>query len=262
MFMISTDSSLPQKTCALGRFTFATLHDDPWEQDPGLRSFFDSIETFERDAHWGMVGWNANHAVLAFRGTDSNLEWAHSMTFKQIAWFEGRAHAGFIQALDTVWEQVLAAIYDAHVIEQQKTLWVCGHSLGGALALLAADHLQRMGCTVLEVFTYGTPCVFDAVAARAYPVPVYSVINNEDPVPKFTWPTLFDTYECLGEEIFLLASGAVAESRHSHHLARKIDRANSIGSGILEAGMINDHFMREYVRKLELWAKASDRVSP
>lgn len=260
MLKLSLDTSRPNTIRTLGHVTHATLHDDPMETKPALRSIFNELSTFEREAHWGMVGWNEDSAVLSFRGTDSNLEWVQSMSYRQVPWFEGKAHGGFVQALDTVWDLVLAALYDAEVLEKDKALWVCGHSLGGALALLATDKLHRAGFTVHEVITYGTPCVFDATAIASYPVPVYRVINNEDPIPNMTWPTLFDTYSCSGEEVFLLASGAVAENRHSHHLSRKIDRANSIGEGILQAGIFNDHFMREYVRKLDIWADAANSV--
>jgi triacylglycerol lipase len=256
---LTKQSSLSERARSLGHITWSTLHDDPWETRSELRSAFTSVSTFEADAQWGMVASNDDVAVLTFRGTDSNLEWAHSLTFKQVAWFEGKAHGGFVKALDTVWDLVLAAMFDERVLEDGKTLWVSGHSLGGALALLAADRLARLGFDVEEVFTFGTPCVFDAIAANAFTIPVYRVVNNEDPVPKFSWPTLFDEYTCFGEEVFLLASGAVAKSRHSHHLARKIDRANSIGEGILEAGLINDHFMREYARKLDLWVVEESR---
>jgi predicted lipase len=239
-----------QNAHTLGVITHATLWDDPFDTYPVLHDLFSNITTFEVEAHWGMVVSNRDYAVLAFRGTDSNLEWAHTFTYRQNPWITGKAHAGFVQALDLLWENVMAALYDAHVIDEEKTLWVTGHSLGGALALLAANRLDHIGIKVHEVQTFGTPQVLDPVAANAYPIPVRRFINNEDPIPQTSWPTLFDTYAHVGEEYFLLASGALAENRHSRDLSRKIDRAYSIGEGIFPAGMIHDHFMKEYLKKL------------
>jgi triacylglycerol lipase len=252
--LIASASAL-ENSYTLACVTHSTLRDDPFETYPDLRTIFPELSTFEVEAHWGMVMWNADTAVLAFRGTDSNLEWAQSFSYKQTLWMSGKAHGGFVRALDMIWEPMLAALYDTGVLEGTKTLWVSGHSLGGALALLAGSRLDQMGFEIHEVVTFGTPQVFDLVAADAYPVPVHRFVNNEDPVPRMTWPTLFDKYTHVGEEYFLLASGALGEQRHSHGLSRRIDRANSIGEGILPAGWLHDHFMREYVRKLGLlWA--------
>lgn len=251
---LGTEMPRAERLRALGHVAWATFHDDPMAKLDWMSELFASVTSFEVGPHWGVVASNSEITVLAFRGTDSNEEWAQSITYRQVPWFEGKAHGGFVAALESVWEPMMAALYDEGVLEREKTFWVCGHSLGGALALLAADRLHREGFTVAEVATYGTPCCYDPLAAEQYPIPVYRVANNEDPVAAFSWPTLFESYACVGEEVFLLASGAAAESRHSRDLARKIDRANSIGEGILPAGMIHDHFMREYVRKLDLWA--------
>lgn len=132
MLKLSPDTSHANTIRTLGHVTHATLHKDPMEAKPVLRSIFNELSTFEREAHWGMVGWNDDSAVLSFRGTDSNLEWVQSMSYRQLAWFEGKAHGGFIQVLETVWDLVLAALYDAEVLEKDKTLWVCGHSLGAS----------------------------------------------------------------------------------------------------------------------------------
>lgn len=247
---LKIDANPIRNAHTLSVITHATLWNDPFENYPVLSELFSSITTFEVEAHWGMLVSNDEYAVLAFRGTDSNLEWAQSFTYKQVPWIAGNAHAGFIQALDLLWENVMAALYDAHIVDEEKTLWVTGHSLGGALALLSADRLVHAGIRVQEVQTFGTPQVFDPVAAKAFPVPVRRFINNEDPIPQTSWPTLFDTYAHVGEEYFLLASGALAKNRHSRDLARKIDRAYSIGEGILPAGMIHDHFMKEYLKKI------------
>ena len=247
---LNSDKDGLWNSATLGVITHATLQDDPIAGYPDLGTLFEVVSTFEVGAHWGMVLSNSDVAVLSFRGTDSNLEWAQSFTYKQIPWREGKAHAGFVRALEQLWEHVLASLFDAGAIEGEKTLWVTGHSLGGALALLAADRLVDMGVDVHEVQTYGTPQVFDPVAAQSYGVPTLRFINNEDPIPQLHWPTLFDVYEHVGVEHFLLASGALARGRHSRDLAQRIDRAYSIGEGILPAGMIHDHFMREYLRKL------------
>lgn len=51
---------------------------------------------------------------------------------------------------------------------QHVPLYVTGHSLGGALAVLAAERLTACGYPVMEVHTFGGPRVGDYAWAQAY----------------------------------------------------------------------------------------------
>ncbi len=78
-----------------------------------------------------------------------------------------RFHRGFLDALEMVWEPLLAAVDEAQKAKE-RPLWVTGHSLGGALALLAAWRLQRRFMAVQEVVTFGAPMVGNEAASQAF----------------------------------------------------------------------------------------------
>jgi hypothetical protein len=164
----------------------------------------------------------------------------------------GRVHKGIATALDCVWNPVMAGLFD--VDATNKRLWLTGHSLGGSLAVLSTLRLTHLGFEPQLTVTYGSPRVMDAVAAKSLRSPILRVVNNDDAVPDFPWPNLLDTYVHVGERVYLLASGDVAKSRHSAHLARRIDRANTIGQGILPSGIMHDHLMTSYLAKLQRYA--------
>jgi len=63
----------------------------------------------------------------------------------------GRVHRGFLKALDEIFDQLSGVLRDGRV-------WLTGHSLGGALAALAAARLPK----VQGVYTFGAPSVGDA----------------------------------------------------------------------------------------------------
>ncbi|MBV9673039.1 MAG: lipase family protein [Verrucomicrobia bacterium] len=70
----------------------------------------------------------------------------------------GQVHKGFIEALFGVWPSLLDAVKQFQ--DSGQTLWVTGHSLGGALAVLATaafTFANRM--PVNGLYTYGQPRV-------------------------------------------------------------------------------------------------------
>lgn len=226
----------------------AVYSNSPEEEHRYIDDSYDRVIPFHAERVYGFVLTDQNSVVLAFRGTSEEREWMRGMSYSQVDRGPGRVHKGLHDTLDSVWTDILAAFYDVDV--HNKALWLTGHSLGGSLATVSAHRLEADGFAVHEVHTFGSPPVLDPKAARAFGTTMYRFVNNEDLVPVLPWPTLTDTYEHVGKEVLLLASGRIAKDRHSTDLARKIDRAESIGEGPQPAGMFHDHKMENYLAKL------------
>jgi pimeloyl-ACP methyl ester carboxylesterase len=75
------------------------------------------------------------------------------------------------------------------LLDAGQTVWVTGHSLGGALATLAAARLYDAGIEPYVTCTFGAPRVLDPKAAAAYLPRLYRFVNKGDLVP--TVPTTF-----------------------------------------------------------------------
>jgi thioesterase domain-containing protein len=161
--------------------------------------------------------------VVAFRGSESPTaldglkDWLLTNANNLLVVPEGRIgtdfaaagvgaryHRGFMQALDAIWDPLLQAIAQA-ASTTGRPLWVTGHSLGGALALLAAWRLQRQFTPVHAVVTFGAPMVGNAVAAaafeKAFSGRIFRYVDIEDPVPLLPTVSLVaNTYaHCLDE---------------------------------------------------------------
>jgi triacylglycerol lipase len=130
-------------------------------------------------------------AVLAFRGTVRTDEWLSDALFRQIACpFArglGRTHAGFSDIYMSMRAKIAEAI---GTIPPAKPLFIAGHSLGGALAALAAADLAS-GERRTVVYTFGAPRAGDPRFACRYRrlVPEsYRVVNPNDIVTKLPPP--------------------------------------------------------------------------
>jgi triacylglycerol lipase len=124
-----------------------------------------------------------------------------------------RFHKGFMEALEEIWEPMFAAI-DAVVAKQDRPLFITGHSLGGALAMLAAWRLQRQMLPIHNVYTFGAPMVGDQLAAKAFekefPNRIYRYVDGGDMVPRLPTVSMFSNeyWHCLTEVVV----GATAQA--------------------------------------------------
>lgn len=231
----------------LARAALAAYGDDAYSATPGIDACFSEHHTIVTRDLRGYAAANDRDVVLAFRGSTEEREWTRGRHFSLVPAGPGRAHEGFSRLLDSIWEPLLAILYDTRATE--RNLWMTGHSAGGALALIATLRLEHIGFQPAMTATFGSPRVLDAVAAASVETPVYRVENADDVVPHVPWPST-GGYAHAGTAVRLMPSGALAESRYSERVARRIDRVNELFNGRAQSGMRHDHQMIEYVRKL------------
>lgn len=107
--------------------------------------------------------------ILAFKGTSSlrNFRTDADFVMESANWAPGRIHRGFSESLQDAWPDLTNNLARRNLA--QKEIWVTGHSLGAALAQLAALRLRlELKCNVRAVYTYGTPRVGDETFVQAY----------------------------------------------------------------------------------------------
>ena len=181
-----------------------------------------------------------------------------------------RFHRGFMEALHEIWEPLLATVTKA-IDAKERPLWITGHSLGGALALLAAWRLQRNFVTVHEVVTFGAPMIGNDTAARAFEQEfsgkIFRYVNFEDPVPLLPSISLVaNTYAHCQSEVSLAAMAAVASA-----IDTLKESAGSTVDRLIEASQIDllwkavqsriaAHFIDHYQERVKV--KCGDGEAP
>ena len=121
-----------------------------------------------------------NMAILAFRGTEQR-SLKDIQTDLDIRFYRdksgARIHNGFFRAFEAVADEVrqgVGALGD-------HALYVTGHSLGGALALIATRALNSDN--LAACYTFGCPRVGNEEFGETIKPPIYRVINAYDIVP-------------------------------------------------------------------------------
>lgn len=119
---------------------------------------------------FGFVLQSDTHAIVAFRGTSSTSDWVSDALASQVKYKfaknAGMTHRGFTGIYSSARDGIHACLKR---ISPDKTLYVTGHSLGGALATLCA--LDAAAGTKFRhpvVYTFAAPRAGDPAFAKAY----------------------------------------------------------------------------------------------
>ncbi|MEE1924022.1 lipase family protein [Pseudomonas sp. 148P] len=131
---------------------------------------------------------NDRMVLISVRGTAGPLDALRDMDARQVSYApdpEGKseAHRGFYRAFEAV--QKFVDIYLRAFYTGNQTLMVCGHSLGGAIALLLAEWLRRKpGQPKVILYTIGAPRAGNqSFVKAASDLTHYRIVNHNDPVP-------------------------------------------------------------------------------
>jgi pimeloyl-ACP methyl ester carboxylesterase len=153
-----------------------------------------------------LLVWKHDHLVIAFRGTANWQDWIHNFTGAAITTDlvdlddNIRLHKGFTGLAENIAPAVKELI--AEFLRKRgdhdpsPTLTLCGHSLGGALALNFAarlrrwidhdflyDHFGRQPIRLGATYTFGAPRIAKGRVWQYIRRPHYRLIINGDPVP-------------------------------------------------------------------------------
>ena len=109
---------------------------------------------------YAFLGEADGFRLVAFRGTTSWEEVFKDALIKQVSYsrigFDGYGHMGMLKHYEKVAALVMPELL-ARIQADPKPLFLTGHSLGGAIAVLHGMHLKRLGHDVTAIYTSGQP---------------------------------------------------------------------------------------------------------
>ncbi|MEM9304275.1 MAG: lipase family protein [Pseudomonadota bacterium] len=186
-----------------GRYTPPAIYDAGvgWIGDPTAISAPEATQPEGPHVNACLVGLSADGIVVAFRGTlppawtVASLEdwWQDIVDSEPVAAppLPGKVHSGFLAAVQTIWNRVLAAVQALQAANPTASVLVTGHSKGGPLASIGAAMLQLSeNVSIAQVVTFASPHPGDQDFVAGYPsdIAVTRYENYLDIVP-FLPPT-------------------------------------------------------------------------
>jgi hypothetical protein len=144
---------------------------------------------------WGVVARKGSISVIAIRGTETEEQWLEDFTAiaqpvpHQMWWM----HRGF----DDVWNSLSVSLQQAWntACLDNAQVYVTGHSLGAAIALIMGVHHPEA-----PTWTFAGPSVFSPIHGLPPSANVIRVVNPKDLVPKVPLPPL---YQQIGAEVLI-----------------------------------------------------------
>jgi triacylglycerol lipase len=177
---------------------------------------------FEEEGAQCFVARRNEGSVVCFRGTEvgewSDLKADINIPLKRIENSEAKVHEGFLESLESIWPKVMDAIGD------EQKIWFTGHSLGAALATLAADRYPDS-----PLYTFGSPRVGDKKFRQLFHANAYRFVNNNDGVTVVPPPGVLLDYRHVGDLKYFDDHGQLLDN------ASRWQRTKAGFSGFLES---------------------------
>ena len=188
---------------------------------------FESAQWFRGHSSQALLLVRQEAVVLAFRGTQVCWSGGTATAAAMLAdWVTdvrtglvasggvrtGTVHEGFKSGLEQIWPALFSQVERLLAEVPGRTLWLTGHSLGAALATLAAQRFTPLA----SLYTFGSPMVGDAEFCKSLPGSCYRIVHQSDVITEVPWfglkltlPPSWARYLHVGHTYWMDEAGAL-----------------------------------------------------
>lgn len=197
----------------------------------------------DHDGAQAHCAWNKEEFVLCCRGTEptelNDLK-ADLNIWPDKAQVGGWVHNGFQNEIDDIWDDIIKVLVK-HV---NKRIRICGHSLGGAMATIAASRLLEYKPVL---YTFGSPRVGNAAFVKEIAdLEHYRFVNNNDLVTVI--PPWFMGYRHHGQVMYFNYNGIIKNLAWWRKLKDKLRGIATSWINLKPFDGLSDHSMDNYTK--------------
>lgn len=193
----------------------------------------------------------ADVIIVAFRGTDAGelADWKTNAQTTPVPGPFGLVHSGYLAAVDLLWPRLTASLQ--RMRENNQSLLLTGHSMGGALAVVASAKFAADGAVpIAGLYTFGQPAVaepaFESELAARLDGRYFRFVNSVDLVPGIF---VDNAFAAGGQQLFIDRAGRIHTGDVTSQMA-----AAQLMTSMLEPetrrAEVGDHGIGEYLRAL------------
>jgi triacylglycerol lipase len=222
-----------------------TTYDNPKTSTAKFKSLgYKIVEFFNIDGAQAYLLTNGTITVLSFRGTEVTEKsdvLADLKSGKNLEACGGKVHVGFKGEINKLWPTISKVLAD-----NPGNVYVTGHSLGAAMATIAASRMQDR---VTALVTFGSPRVGNAEFVKSLAVEHYRVQNNCDDVTKVPFKLMGFAHH--GTHKYMNFHGEFRDLtpwQQVKDMARSRLKARAKGQKYIG---VFDHMMANYIAKLQ-----------
>ncbi len=241
-----------QNACLLAKASLMAYQSPDVIQSEVEQWGFPQFSFMDRKDSQAFMAGNAEMIIIAFRGTEpTNLrDWMTDLQIRRKTGPYGKVHRGFLKGFQVLWPEIRATV--AMWQTQAQSLWLTGHSLGGALATLAMATFGEKAKPVHGLYTFGQPRVGGKTFARNFDLDfrtrMFRFVNNNDIVTRV--PTREMGFRHVGQVLMFDVLGKLQTDLHfwNHFLDRVAGRVADLGNPGSDG--VKDHSMTRYLKHL------------
>ena len=201
---------------------------------------------FDKDGTQVYCWLDNNIACVAFRGTEPT-QWSDikaDLKIRKVKCPTGFVHRGFRDALNEVWDDVSKWL----TAQKKEDVFFTGHSLGGALATLAAS---RWNTITTHLYTYGSPRVGGRKFVKSFlSSNRYRFRNNNDIVTRVPFEIL--GYKHVsgdgGNFIYFDVDGNVSKDFSRWYMFKQWWKGTWRGITRMRVDAFGDHSIEQYYK--------------
>lgn len=206
--------------------------------------------------------------IVAFKGSSTARDFIEDArvlrdTIMEVGGKKVEVHSGFHDDFKAVNAAVVSSVRQLSNANRAAQIFITGHSLGGALALLCALEFSRQNLMPAGVFTFGQPRVGNAAFAALYDAGgggvmqpylrdiTYRIVNQNDIVPRL--PGLLAGYRHCGQEVWIEPKPYGNWELNPSWLTKCVYDAIGLYAAYrrMENVLINEHFIAAYRERID-----------